>query len=138
MKKGPAVWELRAQIDRDLYKRYIWEEILSTSRLSVLEGKIADIIVSKEERDRINEISKGKISGIRLKSSEIIPVSHIVITTGTFLGGEIHIGLEAYSSSRIGKAVTFGLSKSLRNAGFTLGRLKTNTSPRLDRDSITR
>lgn len=136
MKKGPAVWGPRAQIDRDLYKRYMREEILSTPGLSVLEGKVADIVVSKEERDGIDKISKGKISGIRLESGETIPASQVVITTGTFLGGEIHIGLEAYSSGRMGEAATFGLSKSLRSAGFTLGRLKTGTPPRLDRDSI--
>ena len=136
MKKGPAVWGPRAQIDRDLYKRYMREEILSTPGLSVLEGKVADIVVSEEERDGIDRISKGKISGVRLESGEIIPASQVVITTGTFLGGEIHIGLEAYSSGRMGEAATFGLSKSLRSAGFTLGRLKTGTPPRLDRDSI--
>jgi glucose-inhibited division protein A len=136
MKKGPAVWGPRAQIDRDLYKRYMRGEILSTPGLSVLEGKVADIVVSREERDGIDKISKGKISGIRLESGEIIPASQVIITTGTFLGGEIHIGLEAYSSGRMGEAATFGLSKSLRSAGFTLGRLKTGTPPRLDRDSI--
>jgi glucose-inhibited division protein A len=136
MKKGPAVWGPRAQIDRDLYKRYMKEEVLSTPGLSVLEGKVADIVVSKEEGDGSDKISKGKITGIRLESGEIIPASQIVITTGTFLGGEIHIGLEAYPSGRMGEAATFGLSKSLRSAGFTLGRLKTGTPPRLDRDSI--
>ena len=134
MKKGPAVWGPRAQIDRDLYKRYMREEILATPSLSVVEGKVADIIVSKEEED--DKVSQGKISGIRLESGEIIPSSQVVITTGTFLGGEIHIGLEAYPSGRMGEAATVGLSKSLRSAGFTLGRLKTGTPPRLDRDSI--
>ena len=90
----------------------------------------------RRKRDGIDKISKGKISGIRLESGETIPASQVVITTGTFLGGEIHIGLEAYSSGRMGEAATFGLSKSLRSAGFTLGRLKTGTPPRLDRDSI--
>jgi tRNA uridine 5-carboxymethylaminomethyl modification enzyme len=136
MKKGPAVWGPRAQIDRDLYKRHMREEILSTPGLSVLEGKVADIVVSKEEEGGSEQISNGKISGIRLESGEIIPASQVVITTGTFLGGEIHIGLEAYPSGRMGEAATFGLSKSLRSAGFTLGRLKTGTPPRLDRDSI--
>jgi len=136
MKKGPAVWGPRAQIDRDLYKRYMREEVLSTPGLSVLEGKVADIVVSREEGDGSDKISKGKITGIRLESGEIIPASQVVITTGTFLGGEIHIGLEAYPSGRMGEAATFGLSKSLRSAGFTLGRLKTGTPPRLDRDSI--
>jgi len=135
-KKGPAVWGPRAQIDRDLYKRYMREEILSTPGLSVLEGKVADIIVSREGIPEDDKVSKGKITGIRLENGQVIPASHVIITTGTFLGGEIHIGLEAYPSGRMGEAATFGLSKSLREAGFQLGRLKTGTPPRLDRDTI--
>jgi tRNA uridine 5-carboxymethylaminomethyl modification enzyme len=133
-KKGPAVWGPRAQIDRELYHNYMREEILSTPRLSVVEGKVADIILSKEGLD--DDVAKGQITGVRLEGGQIIPASRVVITTGTFLGGEIHIGLEAYPSGRMGEAATFGLSKSLREAGFTLGRLKTGTPPRLDRDTI--
>ena len=136
MKKGPAVWGPRAQIDRDLYKQHMREEVLATPGLSVIEGKVADIVVLRDEEDMLDKASQGKINGIRLESGEIIPASQVVITTGTFLGGEIHIGLEAYPSGRMGEAATFGLSKSLRSAGFTLGRLKTGTPPRLDRDSI--
>lgn len=136
LKKGPAVWGPRAQIDRELYQKYMQEEMLSTPNLSVLEGKVADIIVSKDNIDPTDTISKGRITGIRLEDGQVIPASHVVITTGTFLGGEIHIGLEAYPSGRMGEAATFGLSKSLRSAGFTLGRLKTGTPPRLDRDTI--
>ena len=133
--KGPAVWGPRAQIDRELYKRYMREELLSVDGLNIVEGKVADIIVSSEEAD-LRSISKGQIKGVRLESGEIITAQNVVITTGTFLGGEIHIGLEVYPSGRIGEAATFGLSKSLRSAGFTLGRLKTGTPPRLHRDSI--
>ncbi|EHY54679.1 Mitochondrial translation optimization protein 1 [Exophiala dermatitidis] len=134
--KGPAVWGPRAQIDRDLYKKYMREEMLSTPNLSILEGKVADIIVSKDGIDPSDKISQGRITGIRLEDGQVIPASQVVITTGTFLGGEIHIGLEAYPSGRMGEAATFGLSKSLKSAGFTLGRLKTGTPPRLDRDTI--
>lgn len=134
-KKGPAVWGPRAQIDRDLYKQYMKEEILATPNLTVLEGKVADIITSEDSLES-SPISKGKITGIRLEDGMIVPTSQVVITTGTFLGGEIHIGLKAYPSGRMGEAATFGLSRSLRSAGFTLGRLKTGTPPRLDRDSI--
>ena len=136
LKKGPAVWGPRAQIDRDLYKRYMMEEILSTPNLSVVEGKVADIIVSRDSIDPSDTVSQGRITGIRLENGQTIPASHVVITTGTFLSGEIHIGLEAYPSGRMGEAATFGLSQSLRTAGFTLGRLKTGTPPRLDRDTI--
>ena len=134
-KKGPAVWGPRAQIDRDLYKRYMREELVSTKGLSILEGKVADIVVS-EVNEPDKPFSQGKITGIRLESGEIISTSQVVITTGTFLGGEIHVGLEVFPSGRMGEAATFGLSSSLRKAGFTLGRLKTGTPPRLDRATI--
>lgn len=134
-KKGPAVWGPRAQIDRALYKKYMREEIVGYPNLSVVEGSVADIIVDRTEGAGARG-SYGKITGVRLESGEVIPTENVVITTGTFLGGEIHIGLEAYPSGRMGEAATFGLSKSLRDAGFTLGRLKTGTPPRLDRKSI--
>lgn len=128
-KKGPAVWGPRAQIDRSLYAQYMREEILETKGLGVCEGKVADIIVDHSEDGK-------KIKGVRLEDGRIVNAGQVVITTGTFLGGEIHIGLEAYPSGRMGEAATFGLSKSLRDAGFTLGRLKTGTPPRLDADTI--
>jgi tRNA uridine 5-carboxymethylaminomethyl modification enzyme len=130
-KKGPAVWGPRAQIDRKLYKRYMREEIEGYEGLSVVEGSVADIVLDKDVEGR-----HGKIKGVRLESGEVIDTANVVITTGTFLGGEIHIGLEAYPSGRMGEAATFGLSKSLREAGFTLGRLKTGTPPRLDGKTI--
>jgi tRNA uridine 5-carboxymethylaminomethyl modification enzyme len=134
-KKGPAVWGPRAQIDRALYKKHMQEEMLNYEGLSVVEGSVADIIVDQTQEEG-KKGSYGKITGVRLESGEIIPTGNVVITTGTFLGGEIHIGLEAYPSGRMGEAATFGLSKSLRDAGFTLGRLKTGTPPRLDGKSI--
>ncbi|KAL3703354.1 Mitochondrial Translation Optimization [Talaromyces marneffei ATCC 18224] len=133
--KGPAVWGPRAQIDRDLYKRYMQEELVATKNLSIVEAKVEDIVVSRDESDQ-NPHSAGKIVGVRLDSGQVIPTSRVVITTGTFLGGEIHIGLEAYPSGRMGEAATHALSKSLRQAGFQLGRLKTGTPPRLDKKSI--
>ncbi|KAH7122599.1 glucose inhibited division protein A-domain-containing protein [Dendryphion nanum] len=135
-KKGPAVWGPRAQIDRALYKKYMKEEMIGYKNLSVVEGSVADIIVDRDVEGEGNEGRYGNITGVRLESGEIIPTGNVVITTGTFLGGEIHIGLEAYPSGRMGEAATFGLSKSLREAGFTLGRLKTGTPPRLDKKSI--
>ncbi|KAL3480687.1 glucose inhibited division protein A-domain-containing protein [Aspergillus californicus] len=134
--KGPAVWGPRAQIDRDLYKTYMREELQATDGLSIVEGKVADIVVSKEEVATGPGAPAGKIVGVRLESGEVIPTSRVVITTGTFLGGEIHVGLDVFPSGRMGEAATFGLSKSLREAGFQLGRLKTGTPPRLDKKTI--
>jgi tRNA uridine 5-carboxymethylaminomethyl modification enzyme len=133
--KGPAVWGPRAQIDRDLYKRYMSEELTSTENLNIVEGKVADIVVSTEGIDNTPG-AKGKIVGVRLESGEVIPTGRVVITTGTFLGGEIHIGMDVFPSGRMGEAPTYGLSKSLRDAGFQLGRLKTGTPPRLDGKTI--
>ncbi|OAX78253.1 tRNA uridine 5-carboxymethylaminomethyl modification enzyme GidA [Emergomyces africanus] len=131
--KGEAVWGPRAQIDRVLYQKYMLEELSNTPGLSIVEGKVGDIIVSK---DNLPAGSQGKIVGVRLESGEVIPTGRVIITTGTFLGGEIHIGLDVFPSGRMGEAATFGLSKSLREAGFQLGRLKTGTPPRLDKKTI--
>ncbi|KAI1932977.1 Mitochondrial Translation Optimization [Ophidiomyces ophidiicola] len=133
--KGPAVWGPRAQIDRDLYKRFMLDELSNYPGLSIVEGKVADIIFSKDGLESFPG-AKGKIVGVKLESGEIIPTGRVVITTGTFLGGEIHIGLKVFPSGRMGEAATFGLSKSLRDAGFQLGRLKTGTPPRLDGKTI--
>jgi glucose-inhibited division protein A len=133
-KKGPAVWGPRAQIDRALYKRYMRDELTNYKNLSIVEGSVADIITEKGAEQGQGE--HGRITGVRLEGGHVIPTKSVVITTGTFLGGEIHIGLEAYPSGRMGEAATFGLSKSLKDAGFKLGRLKTGTPPRLDKNTI--
>jgi len=108
------------------------EELETYPNLSIVPGSVADIIVSKDE----DQAQSGKITGVRLESGEIIPTNQVVITTGTFLGGEIHIGLECHPAGRMGEAATFGLSKSLKDAGFKLGRLKTGTPPRLAKNTI--
>ncbi|KAJ5252795.1 hypothetical protein N7489_003205 [Penicillium chrysogenum] len=133
--KGPAVWGPRAQIDRDLYKRYMSEELAGTENLNIVEGKVADIVLSTEGIENTPG-AQGKIVGVRLESGEVISTGRVVITTGTFLGGEIHIGMDVFPSGRMGEAPTYGLSKSLREAGFQLGRLKTGTPPRLDKKTI--
>lgn len=110
------------------------EELENYPNLSVVLGSVSDIVLSSH-----NELSDGprsKIAGVRLESGEMISTGQVIITTGTFLGGEIHIGLESYPAGRMGEAATFGLSKSLKDAGFQLGRLKTGTPPRISRRSI--
>lgn len=133
-KKGPAVWGPRAQIDRALYKKHMRAELESYPNLSVVLGSVADIVVSHS--DDASDGPERKITGVRLESGEVLPTSQVIITTGTFLGGEIHIGLESYPAGRLGEKATFGLSKSLKEAGFQLGRLKTGTPPRLAKGSI--
>ena len=135
-KKGPAVWGPRAQIDRALYQKHMREELEAYPNLSIVLGRVSDIVTADNLDDPAADGAKSKITGVRLESGEVLPASQVVITTGTFLGGEIHIGLEAYPAGRMGEQATFGLSKSLRDAGFPLGRLKTGTPPRIAKDSI--
>ncbi|KAK3357463.1 glucose inhibited division protein A-domain-containing protein [Lasiosphaeria hispida] len=133
-RKGPAVWGPRAQIDRALYRKHMRAELESYPNLSVVLGSVSDIVVS--ESDGPSSEAKTKITGVRLESGEVLPTSQVIITTGTFLGGEIHIGMERHPAGRIGEKATFGLSRSLKDAGFALGRLKTGTPPRLAKGSI--
>ncbi|KAF6831502.1 glucose inhibited division protein A [Colletotrichum musicola] len=132
--KGPAVWGPRAQIDRKLYQKHMREELETYPNLSIVLGSVSDIITSPDYDAKSS--AKSKITGVRLDSGEVLPTTQVVITTGTFLGGEIHIGLKSYPAGRIGEDASHGLSKSLKDAGFALGRLKTGTPPRIAKSSI--
>ncbi|EWC45131.1 hypothetical protein DRE_06270 [Drechslerella stenobrocha 248] len=136
-KKGPAVWGPRAMIDRKLYRRFMQAELSDYPNLTLKEGSVADIIIDRNAGfvpDGDGHF--GQVTGIKLESGEEIYTRNIVITTGTFLSGEIHIGLDVFPSGRMGEAASFGISESLREAGFKLGRLKTGTPPRLDGRTI--
>lgn len=110
------------------------EELTSYPNLSIILDSASDIVLS--ECPESSDGACTRITGVRLESGQVVPTSQVIITTGTFLGGEIHIGLHKYPAGRIGEAATFGLSKSLRESGFLLGRLKTGTPPRIAKDSI--
>ncbi|KAI0480801.1 glucose inhibited division protein A-domain-containing protein [Xylariaceae sp. FL0804] len=133
-KKGAAVWGPRAQIDRALYKKYMTEELQNYPNLTILPGSVSDIVLQPSADP--SSPTRSTITGVRLESGEILPTTQVIITTGTFLGGEIHIGLKTFPAGRMGEDATFGLSRSLRDAGFQLGRLKTGTPPRIAKDSI--
>jgi tRNA uridine 5-carboxymethylaminomethyl modification enzyme len=94
--KGPAVWGPRAQIDRALYKKHMREELQSYPNLSLIFDRVSDIVIADNYDDPNADGARSKITGVRLESGEVLPASQVIITTGTFLGGEIHIGLEAY------------------------------------------
>lgn len=110
-------------------------ELEAYPNLSMVLDSVSDIVLA-EERGSSEPGALGRIAGVRLESGRVLPTSRVIITTGTFLGGEIHVGLQSYPAGRLGEAATFGLSKSLKDAGFQLGRLKTGTPPRLDQASI--
>uniref|UniRef100_A0A182WIU8 tRNA uridine 5-carboxymethylaminomethyl modification enzyme C-terminal subdomain domain-containing protein n=1 Tax=Anopheles minimus TaxID=112268 RepID=A0A182WIU8_9DIPT len=128
-RKGPAVWGPRAQIDRQLYKREVQQTLGNTPNLTIVEASVEDIVLSSESE-------QPRLAGVKLDDDRTIVANSLVITTGTFLRGQINIGLETRPAGRIGDAPAIGLAKSIEQLGFRLGRLKTGTPPRIHRNSI--
>jgi tRNA uridine 5-carboxymethylaminomethyl modification enzyme len=124
-RKGPAVRGPRAQADRKLYAAAMQAAIVATANLSVIEGEADELIVSG-----------GRVAGIRLGDGRELACGAVVITTGTFLRGLIHLGEKNWPAGRVDEAPAMGLSASFERAGFKLGRLKTGTPPRLDGTTI--
>lgn len=124
-KKGPAVRGPRTQADRKLYAAAMQAAIVATENLSVVEGEADDLLMSN-----------GRVTGIRLADGRELSAGSVVITTGTFLRGLIHLGEKNWPAGRIDEAPALGLSKAFERVGFTLGRLKTGTPPRLDGATI--
>ena len=124
-RKGPAVRGPRAQADRKLYKEAMQAAMLAQPNLTVIEGEVDDLI----------EI-EGRITGAVLLDGRRFTARAVVLTTGTFLRGLIHRGEETVPAGRVGEKPVLGLSVRLEALGLRLGRLKTGTPARLDRDSI--
>ncbi|MGJ4913923.1 tRNA uridine-5-carboxymethylaminomethyl(34) synthesis enzyme MnmG [Bradyrhizobium oligotrophicum] len=124
-RKGPAVRGPRAQADRKLYAAAMQSAIRETANLSVIEGEADELIVTD-----------GRVTGVRLADGRTFVCAAVVITTGTFLRGLIHLGERTWPAGRVGEAPALGLSQSLEAIGFRLGRLKTGTPPRLDGSTI--
>jgi tRNA uridine 5-carboxymethylaminomethyl modification enzyme len=123
--KGPAVQALRAQCDKDLYSRTMRATLESTSHLTLCEGMVEDLV-----------IQRGKVVGLSTASGETYRAPSVVITTGTFLRGMMHRGDERTAGGRIGEAPAVTLSDSLRRLGFPTVRLKTGTTPRIDKKTV--
>src|SRR5580693_9049422 len=123
-RKGPAVRGPRAQADRKLYAAAMQQAIRATANLTVIEAEVDDLVADPQ------------IGGIRLADGRIFGAGAVVLTTGTFLRGLIHIGERQIPAGRVGEAPAMGLSQTLERAGFALGRLKTGTPPRLDGTTI--
>ncbi|UPJ62476.1 tRNA uridine-5-carboxymethylaminomethyl(34) synthesis enzyme MnmG [Bradyrhizobium sp. 191] len=124
-RKGPAVRGPRAQADRKLYAAAMQAAIRETEGLSVIEGEADELIMAE-----------GRVTGLRLADGRELRAGAVVVTTGTFLRGLIHLGEKSWPAGRVGEAPAMGLSSSFERAGFTLGRLKTGTPPRLDGTTI--
>jgi tRNA uridine 5-carboxymethylaminomethyl modification enzyme len=124
-RKGPAVRGPRAQADRKLYAHAMQTTIRAVPNLEIIEAEADDLL-----------IKSGRLSGVRLADGREIAVGAVVLTTGTFLRGLIHIGEKQIPAGRVGEAPAVGLSRTLENLGLALGRLKTGTPPRLDGRTI--
>ena len=123
--KGPAVRATRAQMDRDAYQRAVRKTLFFLPKLRIWEDT-ATVVTRSDCR----------ATGVLTAQGLTFAAPHVLLTTGTFLDGRIHIGLNSLPGGRLGDAPAIGLSQSLRDMGFTLGRLKTGTTPRILRSSI--
>ncbi|MFW5731466.1 MAG: tRNA uridine-5-carboxymethylaminomethyl(34) synthesis enzyme MnmG, partial [Desulfonatronovibrionaceae bacterium] len=124
-RKGPAVRSTRAQMDRDRYLHAVRSTLFSLENLHVREGIAEEIL-----------LDSNRVAGVRTHINEKIPCRALILTTGTFMRGLIHIGLDNYPGGRLGDPASQGVSRSLMQAGISLGRLKTGTVPRLLKQSI--
>jgi tRNA uridine 5-carboxymethylaminomethyl modification enzyme len=125
MSKGPAVWSLRAQADRVLYRLSMRRVIELQEGLDIKQASIEKIVTEY-----------GKVKGVLTSLGTFYGARSVIVTTGTFLKGLIHIGLENFSAGRAGEFPSIGLADSLSSLGLKMGRLKTGTPPRLDAKTI--
>ena len=123
--RGPAVWSPRAQADKRRYGTWVREALTAEPNITWLFRRAGRLVTDA-----------GRITGLAFEEGDEAACGALVVTTGTFLNGLVHIGDEQRPSGRAGEAPTRDLATSLRDAGFTMGRLKTGTPPRLDRRSI--
>ncbi|WP_300164195.1 tRNA uridine-5-carboxymethylaminomethyl(34) synthesis enzyme MnmG [Solidesulfovibrio sp.] len=124
-RKGPAVRSTRAQIDRDAYMVVVKRDVFAQANLDVRQDTVEEVLAED-----------GRATGVATGSGEVFPARAVLLTTGTFLSGLIHIGLTQRRGGRLGDPPADGLSASLRRHGLALGRLKTGTTPRLLAKSI--
>ncbi len=123
--RGPAVWSSRVQVDIDLYPRRMRKVCQEKERLWLLEAEVRSLLVKE-----------GRVQGVVTQRGQEIAARSVLLTTGTFLRGVIHIGLTNYQAGRMGDPPSNALSDQLRELGFNLRRLKTGTTPRLDQRSL--
>jgi tRNA uridine 5-carboxymethylaminomethyl modification enzyme len=123
--KGPAVWSPRAQADKHLYAQKMKETLETIPNLFLMQGTIEDLLVES-----------GRVVGITTKEGIAFRSSTVILSSGTFMQGKIHIGSTQFSGGRAGDPPSIGLSNSLSNLGFKLGRLKTGTPCRIHKRSV--
>ena len=124
-KKGPAVRASRAQADKALYRQRMKQRLESTPRLTLYQGSVERLVVER-----------GGVCGVQTQMGESIEGTNVILTTGTFLNGLIHVGEKNMAAGRAGDFASTGISEQLAELGFRIGRLKTGTCPRLDGRTI--
>jgi tRNA uridine 5-carboxymethylaminomethyl modification enzyme len=123
--RGPAVWSPRAQADKRRYSEWVAQRLRADPRIAWIIGRAGRLL-----------IEGGRVAGLALESGETYRSPAVVVTTGTFLNGLVHVGRDRRPSGRAGEPPSRDLAESIKSIGFTWGRLKTGTPPRLDRRSI--
>ncbi len=124
VRKGPAVWSLRAQVDRKAYRERMKKVVMNTKNLTVFQEEVVNLIIDKY-----------RVIGLKTSLGYEFYAKAIVLTTGTFLGGKIYVGYNTKPAGRLGESPSIELSKQLREI-FNISRLKTGTSPRIDGRTI--
>jgi tRNA uridine 5-carboxymethylaminomethyl modification enzyme len=123
--RGPAVWSPRAQADKRVYSEWVASALLAQPGISWIIGKAGRILTDGQ-----------RVTGLELESGEQYGCGALIVTTGTFLNGLVHVGPEQRPAGRVGEPPSQALAESLKSFGFRWGRLKTGTPPRLSRKSI--
>lgn len=123
--KGPAVRTLRAQCNPRKYSDYYRNALLYAENLSLYQAEVTDLI-----------IKNGKVQGVKIRTGQIFETKMVIMTTGTYLGSKIHIGLTSHESGPLGQVAATDFARNLRKTGLEIGRLRTDTTPRLKKDSI--
>lgn len=123
--RGPAVWSPRAQADKRLYSRWVAATLASQDGVNFVVSKVGGLLVDD-----------GRVHGVELEEGGSLTAEAVVVTTGTFLNGLIHIGPSSFAAGRVGEEASNALGDSIRRLDLRWGRLKTGTPPRLDRRSI--
>src|SRR5438034_2090406 len=124
-RKGPAVRATRAQADKALYRQRMKRVVETTEHLTLRQGCVERLL-----------IENGEVRGVESQIGEVFVGRKVILTTGTFLKGLVHVGLKNYAAGRAGDFSAESLSGYLRDLGFRIGRLKTGTCPRLDSRTI--
>jgi tRNA uridine 5-carboxymethylaminomethyl modification enzyme len=131
--KGPAVWAPRAQADRACYAAELQRRLAAHPNLTLIEGCVAEIRTADEEHDGVR---RPAVRGVTLEDGRALVGRAVIVTAGTFMRGLMHCGTTQTAGGRVGEPAAVGLSRCLGALGLTLGRLKTGTPPRVQRDTV--